>query len=165
MALFTRTPIDDPALKELVGRRRVLASGRSPEGQVVGLADALLYPQSGRWHELPWHEVGTGGWDHDTSRLRWTSVDGRPSVLPLTEPGRLPDLFNERVTASIACLRTVDVPGKGQALITARRNLADASAPLIWRVSAGKGVQAAGLEAEERVVQELERLRAEYDLA
>jgi hypothetical protein len=164
MPLFGRIAIDDPDLKLLVGRRRVLASARCPEGQVVGLAESLLHPDAGQWREVAWHEVERGGWDVDTRVLRWTTVDGRSTALPLTDTGRLPDLFNERVTASIACVRTIQLAGKGQAVITARRNLADSTAPLIWRVSPGKGILPEQVDADPLVALEVERLRSEYDL-
>lgn len=164
MALLGRTPIDDPALKQLVGGRRVLASGHSPLGQVLGLADALVYSDGTACHEVAWHEVDRGGWDHESRTLRWTTVDGGSGSISLTETGRLPDLFNERVTATIACVRTVGLSEAGTAVITARRNLADPSSALIWRVAPGKGVQPERAAADPLVALELERLRAEYDV-
>ena len=59
MALFARTRLD-PELKEAAGRRRALASGTSPEGQVAGLVDALLFRQDGAWQEQPWHRIERG---------------------------------------------------------------------------------------------------------
>lgn len=164
MALFGRTTIDDPALMKLVGGRRVLASGRSPVGQVLGLADALAYTDGAACHEVAWHDVDRGGWDHASRMLRWTTVDGRSASLELIETGRLPDLFNERVTASIACVRTVTLADRGTAVITARRNWADPTSALIWRVAPGKGIQSEDVLRDPLVALELERLRAEYDV-
>lgn len=164
MALFGRTTIDDPDLRQLLGRRRVLASATSARGVVLGLADCLVYPGADGWAELPWHEIERGGWDQPSRTLRWTTVDGNASALSLDQPGMLPDLFNERVTASIACVRTVDLATRGTAVITARRDLGRNSAELIWRVSPGKGVHASAVDADPVVALELERLRAEYDL-
>jgi hypothetical protein len=164
MALFGRTPIADPELRQLLGRRRVLATARSPQGEVLGLADALIFPEGAHWRQVPWHEIENGGWDHPSRTLRWTTVDGTANSLRLDDIGMLPDLFNERVTASIACVRTVDLADQGTAVITARRNLARNDAELIWRVTPGKGVLASAVEADPVVALELERLRAEYDL-
>jgi hypothetical protein len=164
MALFGRTTIDDPDLRQLVGRRRVLASGRGPLGQVLGLADALLWSDGATCHELGWHDVERGGWDRESAMLRWRTVDGAETALPLTETGMLPDLFNERVTASIACVRNVELTGSGTAVISARRNLADNRASLIWRVTPGKGTTPEQVAADPSVAGELDRLRAEYDL-
>jgi hypothetical protein len=169
MALFGRTTLDPDtgaALTRLVGRRaRVLASGRGPEGEAVGLIDRLVYRAGEEWREQFWHEVERGNWDQPTRRLRWTDVDGNAFEVELTETGLLPDLFNERVTASIACMRVVDLDPRGTAVITARRHLGDATAPLVWRTSPGKGVSAQSVAGDQTVAAELARLRAEYDLS
>lgn len=164
MALFARTSITDPELKRVVGRRRVLASGRGPDGEVLGLADALAWTDAAGSHELAWQDVERGGWNRETNSLHWTTADGIENALPLVETGQLPDLFNERVTASIACVRTVELAGGGTAVITARRNLGDASAPLRWQVAPGRDTTAAQVRADARAASELARLRAEYDL-
>ena len=168
MALFGRTTLEpdtDAALTRLVGRRpRILASGRGTEGEVVGLIDRLVYRSGGEWNQLLWHEVERGNWDHAARRLRWTDVHGNASELELTETGLLPDLFNERVTASIACLKVVELSPRGTAVISARRDLGDESAPLVWRTTPGKGVSAAVVAGDPVVATELARLRAEYDL-
>lgn len=163
MALFGRTPLD-PQLKLLVGRGRVLASGRSAEGQVAGLVDRLVYVQDGVPRQLPWHEVDRGHWDDEQKILSWTDVDGVPGRLALSETGRVPDLFNERVDASIACVRTITLGTGRSAVISARRNLADTTAPLIWRVAPGEGATQEQVDADPIAALELERLRAEYDL-
>lgn len=142
----------------------MLASGRTALGQVLGLADALVYSEDTDCHEVAWHEIDSGGWDHESGTLRWTTVDGYSSALVLTGIGRLPDLFNERVTASIACIRTVNLAGSGTAVITARRDLAHPTSALIWRVAPGKGVQPQQVDRDPLVAVELERLRAEYDV-
>jgi hypothetical protein len=169
MALFGRTTLDpdiETALGWLVGRRpRVLASGRGPEGQAVGLIDRLVYRSGGEWRQQFWHEVERGAWDQPTRRLRWTDISGDAFEVELTETGLLPDLFNERVTASIACMRVVDLATRGTAVITARRHLGDANAPLVWRTAAGKGTSSQSVEGDEAVAAELAVLRAEYDLS
>ncbi|MFT4109996.1 hypothetical protein [Propionicimonas sp.] len=164
MALFGRTTIDDPDLRHLAGHRRVLAAGRGPDGQVLGLADALLFADRGAPRALPWHEIATGGWNRETNILRWTTIDGERTELELVETGLLPDLFNERVTASIAVVRTVPLAGAGTAVITARRNLADEAARLLWSAAPGRGTTPEQVAADPLVGEELARLRAEYDV-
>ncbi len=168
MGIFGRTKLEpetDAALTALVGRRpRPLAIGRGGDGQVVGLVDRLAYRADGDWRQEFWHEVERGSWDPATRQLRWTNVAGDAHEVELITPGLLPDLFNERVTASIACLQVVDLTGTGTAVITARRDLGEPTAPLIWRTSPGKGVRAGQVAGDPLVVRELERLRAEYDL-
>lgn len=163
MALFAR-PRMDPELKRQVGGRRVLAFGVGADGPVGGLVDRLVFRQSGEWREQAWHRIERGNWDEQTRTLGWVDVDGERWRVELTETGRLPDLFNERVTASIACVRSVALDRGRSAVITARRDLGDSSAPLVWRVAPGKGVRSEELDADPLVALELERLRAEYDL-
>jgi len=168
MALFGRTtlePATDAALTQLVGRRpRILACGRSAEGEVVGLVDRLVYRAGGQWQQVLWHEVERGNWDQPGRRLRWTDIHGSASELELTETGLLPELFNERITSSIACLRVIDLATRGTAVISARRDLRDESAPLVWRISPGKGVSSEAVAGDPVVAGELVRLRAEYDV-
>ncbi len=169
MALFGRTRLDPEtvaALNRLVGRRpRALATGRGAEGEVVGLVDRLVYRAEGEWRQEFWHDVERGTWDRESRRLRWSGITGAAHEVELTDTGLLPDLFNERVTASIACLRVVDLAGGGTAVITARRDLGDPTAPLIWRTSPGKGARAVTVADDPTVASELERLRSEYDLS
>ncbi len=169
MALFGRTSLDpdtDAALTRLVGRRpRMLATGRGPDGEAVGLIDRLVYRGGDDWRQQFWHEIERGNWDQASRRLRWTDVDGTAGELELTETGMLPDLFNERVTASIACMRVVDLAPRGTAVITARRHLGEAAALLVWRVAPGKGASPQAVAGDPTVAAELVRLRAEYDLS
>ena len=151
-------------LKQVGKKRHRGISGRGPEGDAVGLVDRLVYRSAGEWRQQFWHEVERGNWDQATHRLRWTNVDGEAPEVELTETGNLPDLFNERVTASIACMRVVDL-ARGTAVITARRDLGDSSAPLVWRISPGKGASAESVNGDPLVAGELAVLRAEYDLS
>lgn len=162
MALFTHPKLP-PDLAAIVGRVRVLASGRSPEGPVYGLIGSLVFRGAASWEQLHWHEVARGGWDRDTRRLSWTKVSTEQGELELTETGRLPQLFNERVSASIVCTEAVPLAPSGTAVISARRNLDAPDAPLTWQVSPGTDTAAEQLAANPTLTMELARLRAEYD--
>ena len=151
-------------LTQLLGHPpRPLASGRSPEGPVVGLLDRLVYRTVDGWSQLAWHEVERGGWDAETGRLRWTNTAGEAVELDLPKPGRLPQLFNERVTATIICTEILPLAGSHSAVISARRNLAQPDAPLIWKVSPGIDTTAEQVVDDQLVAVELERLRSEFD--
>jgi len=163
MALFARNQLD-PELARIVGRSRVLASGRTAESEVVGLVDRLVFRADGQWREVAWHDIERGAWDKSDRRLRWTEASGATGQLVLTDTGQLPDLFNERVTTSIACLRVVELGGKRSAVISARRDLSRPGSPLIWRVGPGKGVRSEDVVDDPVVARELQRLRSEYDL-
>ncbi|MBN9104839.1 MAG: hypothetical protein J0I14_07530 [Propionibacteriaceae bacterium] len=163
MALFTRPPRLDAALVALLGGRRVLASASSPDGEVVGTVDRLFFPDGSGWSEQPWHEVERGGWDGASRTLAWTTTSGVQRSLVLTERRGLPDLFNERVTATIVATRDIELGPHRKAILTGRRDLSPGASGLVWQATPGRGTTAAELASDPLVIVELERLRAEYD--
>lgn len=163
MALFSRSPRLDPALAALLHGRRVLASASGPDGEVVGTIDRLYFPDGAGWAEQPWHEVEHGGWDGEGRTLTWTTTSGQRRAVRLTEPRGVPDLFNERVTATIVASRTLELGPHRKAVLTGRRDLAPGASGLIWQATPGRGVSAAELASDPLVIVELERLRTEYD--
>ena len=163
MALFARLKVD-PDLTRLIGRSAVLAVGATAAGQVVATADSLWFASDAGWQRQPWHLITHGGWDGAGHRLHWRDRDQASVSLELTETGRLPDVFNERVTDSIVVQRVVDLATSGSAVITARRDLGKADADLDWRVEPAPGTSSAAVDADPIVASELARLRAEYDV-
>jgi len=167
MGLFDRAGLpaaDFRSLTEAVGRRvRVLAWARGADGPAVGLADRLAVRGPDAWRFIGWHEIASGGWDAETGRLRWRVIDGVRDDLVLDGPGLLPELFRERVEASIVVQERLELARGRVALIAARRRLGDEHAPLTWSISRHGGsfdsAQADQADAE------LARLRAEYDIA
>jgi hypothetical protein len=131
---------------------------------VVGLADRLYYPVDGSWAELPWHQVERGGWDKPSQQLRWTTIDGDQVDLTLDDAGRLPQLFQERVNATVAYTQIVSFGAGLSAVISARRSLAESQAPLSWHISPGKATTAEQALASPEVSAELQRLRRDLDL-
>ncbi|MFT4217635.1 MAG: hypothetical protein QM619_10710 [Micropruina sp.] len=166
MGLFDRAGLpraDFDSLTTAVGRRvRVLAWARAADGPVVGMADRLARRSPDGWRQMPWHEIDAGGWDAETGRLRWRLTDGTGDDVRLDDPGSLPDLFRERVDASIAVRERFEL-GRGRAsLIVARRRFDDERAPLLWTVTRlGGSFDAAQLDQADA---ELARLRDEYDI-
>lgn len=153
----------EPALRPLLGRRRVVARGATSAGQVLGTKDRLIYAQAEGARSVGWHEIERGEWNAETELLSWVEPDAAAYSLRLTQVGRLPALFSERVAASIALVRPVTPTAGGSASITARRDLGRSDAPLEWRVVPGKGATPA-VAADPAVRAELARLRSEYDL-
>lgn len=152
------------SLTQAVGRRvRVLAWAQGVDGLVVGLAHALAIPTTDGWRFVGWHEIDTGGWSAETRRLRWRLVGGASDEVVLEQPGSLPELFRDRVEASIVVHERFELPRGRAALIVARRRLDDDRAPLIWLMTrlGGSFDEALSSLAEA----ELGRLRAEYDIA
>lgn len=167
MGLFDRAGLpaaDFRSLTEAVGRRvRVLAWARGADGPVVGLADRLAVRGPDAWRFIGWHEVGSGGWDAATGHLRWRLTDGVRDDLVLENPGSLPDLFRERVEASIVVQERFELSRGRAAMIVARRPLDDTRAPLQWTVTRHGG--SFDIAQADQADAELARLRAEYDIA
>ena len=125
-------------LASFLGRRPApLAWARAGEDLAAGLLDGLAVRESGEWDFTPWDEIDHGGWDGET--LSWRAGDGRPRGLALTAPGRLPELFGERVEASILGRWPARWDG-GVATVVLRRNPGRADAGAHWRVVAAPGV-------------------------
>lgn len=167
MGLFDRAGLptaDFGSLRAAVGRRfRVLAWAHGAAGPVVGLADRLAVRESEGWRFVPWHEITSGGWDSDGGRLRWRLTDGSDDAVLLGDPGSLPDLFRERVGASIVVQERFELNRGRAAMIVARRPLDDERAPLFWTVTRhGGSFDTAQIDQADA---ELARLRAEYDIA
>lgn len=168
MARFTREPdrgVMDSLTRHLGRRPRILAWARTDDGVAVGLADRLVFGGQAQWREQLWHLVVRGSWDQPSGTLRWTRDDGAHEWVRLTEPGRLPELFNERVGASIVLQKAVDLPGGGSVLATLRRDLGTPDAPLIWRVQPRGRVRLDDPSVQQALTAELDRLRSEYDIS
>lgn len=167
MGLFDRgglPPDDFRSLTEAAGRRvRVLAWARGADGPVVGLADRLAVRGPEAWRFIGWHEIASGGWDAETGHLRWRLNDGVRDSLVLDDPGALPELFRERVEASIVVQERFELSRGRAAMIVARRRLDRGNGPLEWTVTRHGGTfDTAQVDQADA---ELARLRAEYDIA
>ncbi|WP_298132685.1 hypothetical protein [Micropruina sp.] len=167
MGLFDRAGLPSADFRSLiaaVGRRvRVLAWAQGGDGPVVGLAGQLAIQQPDGWRFVPWHEIASGGWDSDSGRLRWRLTDGSDGEVLLRDPGSLPDLFRERVDASIVVQERFELNRGRAAMIVARRPLDDEHAALLWTVTRhGGSFDTAQIDQADA---ELARLRAEYDIA
>lgn len=153
-------------LRQYLGfRPHPLAVAVGPHGPVAGLPDRLVYRTPDGWAQLPWHTVERGRWDSEQSALLWTTIDGTSGSLPLQEAAPLLQLFNERVEATIMCAQTVMLGRKRSAVVSARQDLTDHSAPLQWHVSAGDHTSPEGLADEPAVKAAMAQLRDEYDLS
>lgn len=161
MALFSRRSWPTE-LTAIIGRARVLASANGRPGPVVGLADRLVFPLDGHWYQQPWHTIERGGWNRDDQVLAWTTIDGDTTQLPLSDPGKLPQLFEERVNATIVYTGSLRLDASATVLMSARRDLTNPDAPLVWRASPGKGTDPNRIKDEPLVRAELARLRDEY---
>lgn len=107
-----------------------------------------------------WHEVDTGSWDPDTFTLSASWIDSvrglQWQLRKVTGPGRIPEVFRERVSASVILVREVNLGSKRTARITIRKILA--TRELIDQVILGRaahGVDPELAAATEEIRQEL----------
>lgn len=149
---------------------RILAWARSTTGFCIGSPAALSTGTEAGFTHVGWHEIEHGGWNAETSRLSWTkypSEDGRSrrGFVDLVDPARIPELFRERVAASVVFERFVPLASseEGGVTISARRDLGGTADQISWHASPTRGAnwRDAAIRAEaERV---LDVVRMEYD--
>lgn len=91
--------------------------------------------------DRPWHDVDTGAWDPDTFTLGLSWVGSTRGlqwqVRRRTGPGRIPEVFRERVSASVVLVREVDLGPRRSARVTIRKVLS--SRELVDQVLLGRG--------------------------
>ncbi len=163
MELFNR--LDPDVLEELgraIGHRPdVLAHGIGEGVILVGTRPALARRVDGTWHVWGWEEVGSGSWNGESNTFVWRTVDGEHFEAELTDPGRLPELFQERVQASTVVQSVVAGAPRGQVQIVGRRSLGRHSSMHWYAVPSG-GADLADPLTRSAVVAETDRLKAEY---
>ena len=176
----------------------VLAWQSTADRQYVISTAGLLSLSSGdqaspRWQHIGWHRIEHGSFDADTNTLRWTvypdTPDGEipdpaaptePGEVSLLDPGRVPEVFRDRVAASIAVQRFVplDVEESGGAaiepvtrktdrrrgvIISGRRDLSRPDDPIEWRVSLPVGITWETNGISDLATQAVIGMRAAYD--
>lgn len=146
---------------------RILAWTSSFDGFVVG-SPAVLSIGGGDtvagaedWRHVGWHEIEHGGWNAESRSLSWTLYGGRRGRVELAEPGRLPELFRERVAASIAVERFVPIRGERGVTVTARRDLGTAGT-LSWHSTLTRGLSGSGYGVAEQIARAEAELASEY---
>jgi hypothetical protein len=157
------------SLAEQPGRSvRILAWASTPTGFCIASPAILSYGDERSWEHIGWHEIERGGWKAELQRLTWVRYadPGRTPArgsLELTAPGRLPALFRERISATIAVQRFIPLDGDRGVIIAARRDLG-AGGAVAWRgtLTPGLSWQTTGVQAA--VDQAMEQVKAEYDV-
>ena len=170
-----RRPLHDTA----GARPQVLAwsptlSRGGDDGICVALPDALLVGrrevgddrtlQPPRWERIGWHEIESGGWNAADGQLVWVLTSHRRGSVHLTDPGLLPEVFRDRVAASIVLKQHLPIEGtRNGVTLSARRDLADPTAPLVWHHTPGKGTRMSDPVVSDLTRRALAQLRNEYD--
>ncbi len=111
--------------------------------------------------ERPWHEVDTGSWNPDTWVLSVLFVDGlhgrQWQLQRLTGPGRVPEVFRDRTTASVVLTRAVDLGRRRTARVSVRTVLR--TRELTEQVLLGRGSRADDVELSTEVEKARRELR------
>jgi hypothetical protein len=147
---------------------RILAWATTSRGFCIASLATLSYGDEEDWKHVGWHEIERGAWNAELRKLTWAlhAAPGEPSPrgsLELVEPGRVPELFRERIVATIAIEKFVPLVGERGVTITARRDLGGTGA-VAWHGTLTRGLnwQTAGVRAA--VDQAMEQVRTEYDV-
>lgn len=119
---------------------------------------------AGGWRHVGWHEIEHGGWNAESRSLSWTLYGGRRGRIGLREPGRLPELFRERVAASIVVERFVPIRGERGVTVTARRDLGGSGA-ITWHSTLTRGLTWSTPGVTEEAARASAELQSEYGSA
>ena len=169
MPRFATTRLDRAVLAlvgTFLGRRpTILAWAPTDDGWVIGLPGAMLWGDGESWRSFPWHQVTTGQWDGLRGRLTWLDAGGVAHVATLEGGGRVAELFNERISASLVISRRVDLEAGQHITLALRRNLEPGSDQTAWQVIPGDGVDLQDPHVRARVDQELATAQTDFGLA
>jgi len=127
-------------------------------------AEPATEPEPEEWVHLGWHEIERGGWDEETGELSWTRYAGSPGSVRLTEPGRVPEVFRERVAASIVLEKFVPIRNGRGVLLSGRRDLAEGDVTITWNSSLGRGLTWQMEGVQEATDEAIAQVRTEYDM-
>ena len=142
---------------------RILAWAGEGDRLAVGSPTVLSTGGSTGWQHVGWHEIERGGWNDELRRLSWVRLDGRRGEVELAEPGRLPELFRERVEATIVVRQFVPLAGDRGVTVSARRPLGGGG-PIVWHTSLTRGLSWRTPGVREAVDDALAQTRAEFDM-
>ena len=117
------------------------------------------------WRHVGWHEIERGGWNAETEQLRWQTYGGARGAVALPDPARVPEVFKERVDASIVFERFVPLGGSGErgVIVNGRRDLAAGPTEISWHATLTRGVTWRTPGVRELADSAMVELRREYD--
>ncbi|SER29205.1 hypothetical protein [Microlunatus flavus] len=133
----------------------------SDESASTGTASARSAPARDAWRHVGWHQIEHGGWNAESRSLSWTLYGGRRGRVALREAGRMPELFRERVAASIVVERFVPIRGERGVTVTARRDLGG-SGEVTWHSTLTRGLSWSAEGVADEVARASAELQSEY---
>lgn len=154
----------DPDLDRVLGKRAtILAEGFGPDGPVlIGTKDRVAVKRDDGWVAMGWDEVERGSWRGQTGIFRWSDMHGDEFEAKLEEPGRIPELFQERVQASTLMTFHYELD-PGELRLVIRRGL-DAKGELRFFAVPSGGANLDNPATRAFIVEETDRIKAEYGL-
>lgn len=160
--LLRRPPEDVRATPLPAGERLLAWSSLADDVGRVLATDRALRVMSDPPVVLMWHEIVHAAWESDTSTVV-VEASGRDSRVvthrwALHEPGSVPEVVRERVSASIVIVRHVALSGSRGARIVARR--VHGRPDLLWQVHPDAGISLEQRGYREVVQRELVALRS-----
>ena len=154
-------------LTEVRGRpARILAWAPVVDDGLVLLSPAVVSVlRDDDWRHVGWHEIERGGWNAETEQLRWQTYAGARGAVALPDPARVPEVFKERVDASIVFERFVPLGGSGDrgVIVSGRRDLAQGPTEISWHATLTRGVTWRTPGVRELADAAMVELRREYD--
>jgi len=128
MALFRRPsmPVAETTAMRLPRSERQLASAELTDGWAAATRAGLVYRRGYTVVRRPWTDVDHAVLDGETSVLTVSWITGEITLLPLVPKKRLafPQVFRERVQASVVHTVYVSLPGGSGARVVLRRDSA-----------------------------------------
>lgn len=136
----------------------IVAGGAAADGSSTGSS-----PDA--WQHLGWHQIARGNFSAEDLRLSWTTYQDGPGEVMVPEPGRVPEVFRERVAASIAVEEFIPFSDSDErgVIVSGRRDLSQPDAAIAWHASLPSGVTTETPDIEDLAAAAVDRLRAEYD--
>jgi hypothetical protein len=112
----------------------------------VGSQSVWSWGGASGFQHICWHDIQSGGWNGETRWLSWQPYPssaapiGRSSI-ELQRPGRVPELFRERVAASIVLERFLPYGGGSRGVtVSARRDLGGTGDAIYWHLTLSRGL-------------------------
>lgn len=149
-----------------VKRPRVLAwAPLVGEGAIVALVDRFVVLADEQSLQVGWHEVYTGAWEGTENAVRWSTLAAprRDRRVWVSQPGKFPEVFRERIEQSIVLQQVVDLDDAGHtAVVSARRQLGTADNQVEWMVLPGRNTSFAQPLLQAKAQSVLTRFRQEW---
>ncbi len=143
-------------MAQIAGAQKPLAWALAPEGWLVGTSQHVYLPDG---QQFGWHEVIRAAWDEPVMEIQ-TPHGLRRFVLG--DAGRIPELVNERVRASVVVQHHVPLRGDKGVRLVARRP--PGGTDITWRVTFDAGLDPADPQLRLAADEALAELRANIGL-